>query len=37
VAELDPATARDKRINDHNDLLADRRPEFYLRLGERES
>jgi predicted amidohydrolase len=35
VAEVDPATARDKRLNEFNDLFAGRRPEHYLRLGER--
>ncbi|MBL8968303.1 MAG: acyltransferase [Spirochaetaceae bacterium] len=29
VAEIDPLRARDKRLNAWNDLLADRRPEFY--------
>ncbi|MGP8001278.1 MAG: nitrilase-related carbon-nitrogen hydrolase [Streptosporangiaceae bacterium] len=29
AADCDLARARDKRINDHNDLLADRRPELY--------
>ena len=32
VADCDLAAARDKRINDHNDLLADRRPELYPRV-----
>jgi predicted amidohydrolase len=31
VADCDLARARDKRINDHNDLLADRRPGLYFR------
>ncbi len=30
VAEVDPALAREKRINAWNDVLADRRPGFYL-------
>jgi predicted amidohydrolase len=29
VADCDLAAARDKRINEHNDLLGDRRPELY--------
>jgi len=29
VVEIDPAQARDKRLNRFNDRLADRRPEFY--------
>ena len=36
VAEIDPAAARDKSINEFNDLFANRRPELYLRLGERD-
>jgi predicted amidohydrolase len=31
VEPLDLALARDKRINEHNDLLRDRRPDRYLR------
>ncbi len=31
VAEVDPALSRDKRLNPHNHLLADRRPEMYER------
>ncbi len=30
VANIDPALALNKRFNDYNDLLADRREEFYL-------
>lgn len=30
IAEVDPALADNKMINARNDLLADRRPEFYL-------
>lgn len=30
--EIDVAAARDKRLNPHNDLFADRRPEFYGKL-----
>lgn len=30
IAEINPDEALDKRITEHNDLLADRRPEFYL-------
>ncbi len=30
VADIDPFEARDKRITEYNELLADRRPEFYL-------
>ena len=33
VADCDLAAARDKRINEHNDLLADRRPELYQTCG----
>ncbi len=29
VVEIDPAQARDKRLNPYNDLLGDRRPECY--------
>jgi predicted amidohydrolase len=29
VVDIDPAAARDKAITDHNDRLADRRPELY--------
>ena len=29
LADCDLARARDKRLNDHNDLFADRRPELY--------
>jgi predicted amidohydrolase len=29
VAEIDPLRARDKRVTERNDLLADRRPELY--------
>lgn len=32
IAEVDIDRARDKRITERNDLLADRRPEFYLEL-----
>jgi predicted amidohydrolase len=32
VADCDLAAAGDKRINEHNDLLADRRPELYPRV-----
>lgn len=34
-AELDPRLARDKRISERNDLMADRRPELYGALVER--
>ena len=30
TTEIDPGQADDKRVTSHNDLLADRRPEFYL-------
>jgi predicted amidohydrolase len=30
VADVDPTQARNKRITDLNDVLADRRPEFYI-------
>jgi hypothetical protein len=29
VARVHPAKARDKRLGEHNDLFADRRPEMY--------
>ena len=32
VADCDLAASRDKRINEHNDLLGDRRPELYPRV-----
>jgi len=32
AADCDLALARDKRVSEHNDLLADRRPELYQRL-----
>jgi 5-aminopentanamidase len=32
-AELDPALARDKRVGERNDVLADRRPELYGTLA----
>jgi predicted amidohydrolase len=32
TAELDIAPVRDKKINIHNDLFADRRPEYYYEL-----
>ncbi len=30
IVEIDPETARDKALNPFNDLMKDRRPEFYL-------
>jgi predicted amidohydrolase len=33
VAEIDVALARDKRLTAQNDILGDRRPEFYRELG----
>ncbi len=33
AVEIDVREAQRKRINDHNDVLADRRPEFYRSLG----
>jgi predicted amidohydrolase len=33
VADLDLATALDKRISEHNDVHADRRPELYASVG----
>ncbi|MBU1638485.1 acyltransferase [bacterium] len=35
VAEINPAAADDKRVNPFNDLIADRRSEFYLADPER--
>lgn len=32
IAELDMDLARDKQMTENNDLFADRRPEYYLRL-----
>jgi predicted amidohydrolase len=34
TATIDPQRARDKRISDHNDLFADRRPDLYARLWD---
>ncbi len=34
VAEIDPADADDKMVTSTNDVLADRRPEFYRKLCE---
>jgi 5-aminopentanamidase len=33
-AEVDPARARDKRLGERNDALADRRPELYAALAD---
>jgi predicted amidohydrolase len=33
IAEIDVALARDKRLTPQNDILGDRRPEFYRELG----
>jgi predicted amidohydrolase len=33
VAEIDVSLARDKRLTEWNDILGDRRPEFYRELG----
>jgi len=35
LADVDPRRARDKQITPWNDLLADRRPEFYEALGRK--
>ncbi len=35
VVDVDPASARDKHVTPENDLLADRRPALYGRLGQR--
>ena len=32
AVEVDIRKARDKRLNEHNDLFDDRRPEFYGKL-----
>jgi predicted amidohydrolase len=32
IAEVDPSLARDKRIAERNDIIADRRPEYYQDL-----
>jgi len=29
ITEINPSLSRDKKITERNDLLADRRPEFY--------
>lgn len=29
TVEVDPAEARDKNVNDYNNLVTDRRPDFY--------
>jgi predicted amidohydrolase len=34
VVEIDPAIARNKKINRYNDLFESRRPEFYRRITE---
>ena len=34
VMEIDPELARDKRITEVNEVLADRRPEYYTRLNK---
>jgi predicted amidohydrolase len=34
IAEIDVALARDKRLTEQNDILGDRRPEFYWGLGK---
>ena len=34
--EIDPESARDKKLNDYNNLFADRRPGFYGDLGRRK-
>jgi predicted amidohydrolase len=36
VTEIDPALARDKKVTERNDVLADRRPEFYDELLKRQ-
>ena len=35
LADCDLARARHKRLNDHNDLFADRRPELYSPVSDR--
>jgi predicted amidohydrolase len=35
IAEIDVALARDKALTEYNDILADRRPEFYQELCRR--
>ena len=32
TAAIDLRLARDKRVSEHNDLFADRRPDLYARL-----
>ncbi len=36
ITEIDPALAHDKHITQHNEVLADRRPEFYRTLMQDE-
>jgi len=36
IADIDPIQAHDKHITQHNDVLADRRPEFYRSLLDTE-
>jgi predicted amidohydrolase len=33
IAEIDVALARDKRLTPQNDILGDRRPDFYQEIG----
>lgn len=37
VVEFDPHSARDRRLNKHNDVLADRRPETYVSESDQVS
>jgi len=37
TVEIDPAEARDKNVNDYNNLFADRRPDFYSDLAGKKT
>ena len=37
TVEIDPAAARDKNVNHYNNLFADRRPDFYGELLEKDT
>lgn len=35
ITEIEPSLARDKKVTERNDLLSDRRPEFYKELNKK--
>ena len=37
TVEINPAEARDKNVNEYNNLVADRRPDFYGKLLEKDT